>query len=84
LCTGRTLNPQEILTRAWEAFNVGDDPAFFDPPMPLAVAYRRAGKNRSLSVADVVVIDGEPWSVERFGWKHRSTDELNLERDDYD
>lgn len=40
---------------AYDLCNVGDDPAFFDPPDPRAVEYRDRA-NRSLSVGDVVAV----------------------------
>ncbi len=40
---------------AYDLCNIGDDPAFFDPPAPRAVEYRDRA-NRSLSVGDVVAV----------------------------
>lgn len=40
---------------AYDLCNVGDDPAFFDPPDPRAIEYRDRA-NRSLSVGDVVAV----------------------------
>lgn len=53
----------EIAARAFEEFNVGTG--------PLAQEYR-AGRNRSLSVGDLVKIDGVAYSVEPFGWERRA------------
>jgi hypothetical protein len=50
-----------ILENAYERFNIGLDS---DP----VVAEYRSTRNRSLSVGDVVVIDGTPYSCEPFGW----------------
>ncbi len=47
------------LDEAFERFNIGED--------ALARAYR-AGKNRSLSVGDVVVVDGVANTCDSFGW----------------
>lgn len=54
------------LEEVFRLLNVGDDPEFGTPD-PRAVAYRAAG-NRSLSVGDVVQVDGEWFAVDRFGW----------------
>jgi hypothetical protein len=43
---------------AYDLCNVGDDPAFFNPPDPRAVEYRERA-NRSLSVGDVVAVHDE-------------------------
>ena len=50
----------------FELFNVGEDPAF-GPPHPRAVDYRRCG-NRSLSVGDVVAVDGRFYACASTGW----------------
>jgi hypothetical protein len=56
-----------ILAAAFEAFNVGTD--------TLAEEYR-ARRLRSLSVGDVVDIDGRSYSCERLGWKPRAGSDL--------
>lgn len=57
---------------AFQTFNVGDDPDFnagFEPyRVELATAYR-ASKNRSLSVGDVIQVNGAWLACERIGWK---------------
>lgn len=53
----------EIAERAFKEFNIGSG--------PLAQEYR-AGRNRSLSVGDLVKIDGVAYSVEPFGWERRA------------
>ncbi len=50
----------------FELFNVGEDPAF-GPPHPRGVDYRRCG-NRSLSVGDVVAVDGRFYACASTGW----------------
>lgn len=57
----------DVLRVVFDVFNVGDDPDFFNPPSPHAIEYRKAG-NRSLSVGDVVVLDGRAYACARFGW----------------
>lgn len=49
----------EILNRAYETFNIGQN--------DLAQEYRAKG-NRSLSVSDVVVIDGKAYLCASAGW----------------
>jgi hypothetical protein len=48
-------------------FNVGDDPEYGTPD-PIAQEYRFRG-NRSLSVGDVVEIDGRAYAVGRVGYR---------------
>lgn len=67
-----------ILDKAYEVFNVSDDPSF-GTPNPLAVEYRKR-KNRSLSVGDVIQLStrrpsehpisaSDRWSkCTSFGW----------------
>jgi len=52
-------DPRVILNAAFERFNVGTD--------DIARRYREGG-NRSLSVGDLVVIDGEAWACASAGW----------------
>lgn len=53
---------RQVCERAFEMFNVGD------PTSDITVRrYRNAG-HRSLSVGDVVVVDGAAFGVDRFGW----------------
>lgn len=57
-----------VLERVYFLLNVGDDPDF-GTPHPAAVEYRRRHL-RSLSVGDVVTLDGgEQWAVERCGFR---------------
>lgn len=72
-----------VLEDAFDRFNVGDDPLFtlaqrvhvLNPeavPVPpgvdtLAFVYRQR-KNRSLSVGDVVEIDGRAYACAKVGW----------------
>jgi uncharacterized protein YbaR (Trm112 family) len=49
-----------LCEEAFRWFNIDDE-------LPVARRYRSAG-NRSLSVGDVVVIDGRAWAVGSFGW----------------
>lgn len=55
-----------LADEAFELFNIGDDPAFGIPD-PRAMDYRARG-NRSLSVGDVVAIDGRFHSCDSGGW----------------
>jgi hypothetical protein len=50
----------------FELLNIGHD-ADYSEPNPDAVAYRARG-NRSLSVGDLVSVDGRWFSCGRFGW----------------
>ncbi|WP_324269850.1 hypothetical protein [Saccharopolyspora mangrovi] len=56
----------EVAERAFELFTVGRYPAHASPD-PRAVAYRELG-HRSLSVGDVVCVDGHFFACEPFGW----------------
>ncbi|MDN5895524.1 MAG: hypothetical protein L0H93_16045 [Nocardioides sp.] len=61
-------DPAELVAEnAFELFNVGDDPAF-DTPAPVAVAYRAKGL-RSLSVGDIVDVNGVPLACAKHGWQ---------------
>lgn len=54
---------RQVCERAFEMFNVGD------PTSDITVRrYRNAGR-RSLSVGDVVVVDGAAFAVDSFGWR---------------
>jgi hypothetical protein len=66
---GDRASAYELLNIAFETFNVGSD--------ELAAQYR-ARRLRSLSVGDVVVIDGQAFSCESAGWAERSLSELNV------
>lgn len=63
----------DTLTKAYDLFNIGDDPAFGTPD-PRAVAYRAAG-NRSLSVGDVVQVGGRWFACARRGWEFTAAPE---------
>lgn len=56
----------EVAEEAFELFNIGDDPEFGTPDRR-AVDYRARG-NRSLSVGDVLAIDGRFFSCDSNGW----------------
>lgn len=56
------------LEQVWELLNVGDDPAFINPPSPVALRYRARGC-RSLSVGDVVEVFDARYAVARFGFQ---------------
>ncbi|MBQ0928593.1 hypothetical protein [Saccharopolyspora endophytica] len=56
----------EVAERAYNIFTVGHTPAYGTPD-PRAAAYREQG-NRSLSVGDVVCVDGRFLACEPFGW----------------
>lgn len=62
-----TWDDQRILDRMYHLLNVGDDPSFGEPH-PVAVAYR-AKRNRSLSVGDVVMLDGRIYVCASDGWE---------------
>ena len=55
-----------VADKVFWLFNIGDDPAFGTPD-PAAVNYRARG-NRSLSVGDVVAVDGRFHSCDPSGW----------------
>ncbi|GAA1308932.1 hypothetical protein [Saccharothrix xinjiangensis] len=57
----------DLAESAFQLCNVGDDPEFGRPD-PRAVRYRRRG-NRSLSIGDVVAIDGRFYACQRIGWR---------------
>jgi len=63
---------QVLLADAWEVFNIGHEQ---DPPHPIAAAYR-ARRLRSLSVGDVVTVDGQPWAVASMGFDPISRHDL--------
>jgi hypothetical protein len=56
-----------VCDEAYRLFNVGDDPEFGTPD-PEAVEYR-ARRNRSLSVGDVVSVDGRHYACDPRGWR---------------
>lgn len=58
-----------LLNKAWETFNVGTD--------ELAAQYRTRNL-RSLSVGDVVFIDGAPYACESVGWEPVSRMDLKI------
>jgi hypothetical protein len=58
---------QRVLDRVFHLFNVGDDPDF-GTPSPVAVSYRTR-RNRSLSVGDVVMLDGRSYACAESGWE---------------
>jgi hypothetical protein len=74
-----TADVDSIPELAFFEFNVGDDPDFTSgKPHALALSYRAVGL-RSLSVGDVLVIDGSTVvSCESAGWRPRSADELRI------
>ncbi|MFC6094363.1 hypothetical protein [Saccharothrix lopnurensis] len=57
----------DLVESAFQLCNVGDDPAFGKPD-PRAVRYRHRG-NRSLSIGDVVAVDGRFHACQRIGWR---------------
>lgn len=65
---------EEIREYAFRAFNVGDDPTF-GPVDPLAVEYRK-GRRRSLSVGDLVEIEGRCYLCQSYGWARVEDDAL--------
>jgi hypothetical protein len=56
------LTDAQICEEAFKMFNVGD------PVRNITVRRYRNARNRSLSVGDVVVIDGRAYACARFGW----------------
>ncbi|WP_370973915.1 hypothetical protein [Amycolatopsis sp. cg9] len=56
-----------LADEAFELFNIGDDPQFGTPD-PRALDYR-ARRNRSLSIGDVLGIDGRFYSCDASGWR---------------
>jgi hypothetical protein len=57
-----------LLERAWFTYNVGHEPEFGEPQVE-AIQYRRR-LNRSLSIGDVVQIDGAWYECCTMGWEH--------------
>ncbi len=55
-----------VLEEVFRLFNVGDDSEYGEPD-PRALEYRFRG-NRSLSVGDVVTLDGRWFACARLGW----------------
>jgi hypothetical protein len=70
---------ERVLEDVFRLLNVGDDPGF-GTPSEVAKSYR-ARSLRSLSVGDVVVLDGQAWSAESVGWQPRQPDELKIVTD---
>lgn len=64
--------PIPLLERVFEQLNVGGD---LVPAEPWTLRYRLA-RNRSLSVGDVVVVDGSAYTVARFAWDPITLDQL--------
>ncbi len=60
-----TFSTAGAIDAAWRVFNVGDDPEFGIPD-PTAVEYRKRG-NRSLSVGDVVEVEGDFYAIDNVG-----------------
>lgn len=56
----RSGDTHAVLNHAFETLNIGG--------CEIARRYRADG-NRSLSVGDLVVVDGEAWLCARFGWE---------------
>lgn len=70
--TVEASGPDAALEQVFHLLNVGDDPTFGTPD-PQAVAYR-AARNRSLSVGDVVVLDGAAFAVASCGYEQVTVD----------
>lgn len=64
--------PIPLLERVFEQLNVGGD---LVPAEPWTLRYRLA-RNRSLSVGDVVVINGSAYTVALFSWDPVTWDQL--------
>ena len=62
--------------RVYELLNIGDDPTFGTPD-DRAVAYR-ARRNRSLSVGDVLVVDGAAQAVASYSFELVRVDPAQL------
>ena len=56
----------------YRLLNVGEDPSLGDPD-PRAVAYRQRG-NRSMSIGDLVCIDGRFYACTEDGWQSFATE----------
>lgn len=70
---GHPHDDQHVLGNLWHLFNVGDDPEWGEPA-PLAVSYRRK-RLRSLSVGDVVELDGRAYCCANVGWQRLADDQ---------
>lgn len=76
------LPGDDTLGGAFTTFNVGDDPGFTEPGAMRDLALRyRARRLRSLSVGDVIAVDGETWACEAAGWRPVAVRELNIVTD---
>jgi hypothetical protein len=64
--TARTCDV-DLVESAFQLCNVGDDPEFGDPDQR-AIRYRNRG-NRSLSIGDIVAVDGRFYACQRIGWR---------------
>ena len=62
--------------RVYELLNIGDDPSFGTPD-DRAVAYR-ARRNRSLSVGDVLIVDGAAQAVAHYSFESVRVDPAQL------
>lgn len=78
------LSPEDddmvLVERAFELFNVGDDPERGDPDTR-ALVYRERG-NRSLSVGDVVAVDQRFYACGSFDW--RELEDLTIQQQQND
>lgn len=60
-------SPEALLEALWHDLNVGDE--FGGSQLDPAIWRQyRSDRNRSLSVGDVVTIDGQAWKCDSFGW----------------
>ncbi|WP_309117053.1 hypothetical protein [Saccharothrix sp.] len=59
-------NDIDLAEHAFALCNIGDDPEH-GAPDPRATDYRRRG-NRSLSIGDVVIVDGRAYACQPRGW----------------
>lgn len=69
-----------VLHRAWELLNIGNDPEFApdDETYKLACEYRAREGSWSLSVGDVLEVNGKFWACDRDGWREVPRHELDL------
>lgn len=70
---GHPADDTYVLGNVYHLFNVGDDPEWGEPS-PIAVAYR-AKRLRSLSVGDVVILDGRAYQCDHSGWSRLADDQ---------
>ncbi len=81
------IDPYEALEIVWAITNsYPPTPGFPEGELhgpaanfPEEVAAYRRGGNRSVSVGDVVLLDGQPWAVASFGWDRLGREQVGAD-----